>query len=550
MSYRPYYPPQPLLFGYDPVRDLPPDHLARLVEQVVEETVIPPRRAPGVGQPPYDPRLCVKVLIYGYSTGIRSSRRLEQACDESLPFLYLTRGDTPSYRTLCTARTEQGELLQAVWEGLFAIAAAVGLTRVGRVVVDSSRLRADVGPEAVLRREEFAAMRAELERILAEAATAEAADAEAAAGGARGTRLGTVVPHEHMREILRRMRGAASSPAPSRPAGGHPTGEPTAAPTAPSVSATLPLEDVPARATPEVPPADPTDPEVSPMTLRMLARVQQALRALAAAEADGRKHLGLTDPDARMMPLGRERHVREGHAWEIAVDAGLLVAALTTQANTDQERLAPLLAAAELQEPAGIQAVDADSGYYTGDAVAALAQAGIDTCIPDSQTAGDLHRSQEIGTCRARRGGQVPFTYDAAADLYRCPEGNLLRFERQRHRKGQEVRLYKAARPCTGCPLAADCLVQVETEYRTLAMGVHHELLGELRKRFREPDHVTRYHRRGDAVETVFGFLRGVLGYVRWQLRGAQKIACEGQLFAAAYQFRKVHTAMRAALQS
>ena len=85
MPYRAHPPSARLLFGYDPEQDLPADHLARLVEQVVEAAVRPAVRPSGPGQPPFDPRLCVKVLVYGYATGIRSSRRLEQLCAESLP---------------------------------------------------------------------------------------------------------------------------------------------------------------------------------------------------------------------------------------------------------------------------------------------------------------------------------------------------------------------------------------------------------------------------------------------------------------------------------
>jgi hypothetical protein len=63
MSYR-YYPPAgPLLIGYDPFCDLPADHLARLVEQVVEATVTGPPPPPGPGQPPFDPRLTLKALL-------------------------------------------------------------------------------------------------------------------------------------------------------------------------------------------------------------------------------------------------------------------------------------------------------------------------------------------------------------------------------------------------------------------------------------------------------------------------------------------------------
>src|SRR5260221_7422449 len=103
MGYRHHGPPAPLLIGYDPFRDLPLDHLARLIEYVVEETVKPKQRDPGPGQPPFDPRLCVKVLIYAYCTGVRSSRLMERNCKENLAYLFLTRGEAPSYHTLFTA---------------------------------------------------------------------------------------------------------------------------------------------------------------------------------------------------------------------------------------------------------------------------------------------------------------------------------------------------------------------------------------------------------------------------------------------------------------
>jgi hypothetical protein len=65
----------------------------------------------------------------------------------------------------------------------------------------------------------------------------------------------------------------------------------------------------------------------------------------------GRKQLCLTDPDARMMAGSRERQVREGHSFEVAVDAGLLVAAQTTQESHDNARLKALVALAQQHEP-------------------------------------------------------------------------------------------------------------------------------------------------------------------------------------------------------
>src|SRR6266849_2171755 len=98
MSYR-YFPPAgPLLIGYDPFCDLPADHRARLVEQVVEETVTGPPPPPGPGQPPFDPRLTLKVRVYGYSTGSRApgsrtpGRRRSRGGQRPSP---AARGDRP-----------------------------------------------------------------------------------------------------------------------------------------------------------------------------------------------------------------------------------------------------------------------------------------------------------------------------------------------------------------------------------------------------------------------------------------------------------------------
>ena len=82
MSYRPYGPSVALLHGYDPHRDLPKDHLARLVEHVVEESLAGTSLPAASGAPPFDPRLCAKVLVYGYSTGVRSSRQLQRLWEE------------------------------------------------------------------------------------------------------------------------------------------------------------------------------------------------------------------------------------------------------------------------------------------------------------------------------------------------------------------------------------------------------------------------------------------------------------------------------------
>ena len=173
-------------------------------------------------------------------------------------------------------------------------------------------------------------------------------------------------------------------------------------------------------------------------------------------------------------------------------------------------------------------AVDADSGYYAGDAIGRLLTSGLDLCVPDSNTACDLHRGQPVGTTRALHCGSVEFTYDEQSDCFRCPEGNELRRRQTSHDTGnRKTNDYRAIRCCQGCPQAPQCLTRPEVRHRTLKISEYHAILQADLQRFDEPEHQGRYHHRSDVVETVFGFLRGTLGYTRWLLRGEKKVACE-----------------------
>jgi transposase len=506
MSYRPHPVPTPGFFGYDPVQDLPQDHLARFIELVVQESIHPSVKSSLRGRPEFDPRLLAKVFLYAYSTGIRSSRQIERLCNESLPFLFLTRGDTPCYHTLCTFRVEQSALIEQAFVALFRLADQLGVKRLGQITIDSTKIRADASPEAVVKQGEFAAIKAELERILAEAAAVDAAEDNQSPGQ---TRLQVDVSTDHMRDILRHMRKK-----------GGKTQAPTEAAAVPTAKATRAAK------------------LVSP---RMKERIRAGIAAITAAEADGRKHVCLTDPDARMMGEGREKRICECHSYEVAVDNGLLVAGQITNSSHDNPRLLPLVEAARASEPDGVSAVDADSGYFSSPAIAQLIEAGVDVCIPDTNTACDLHRDQPVGTTLTRMTGSVRFDYDEGQDVYTCPQGNVLGFQQTRTVSGKDYRIYRAQRSCTDCPLRSQCGRKERGEHRTLHVLVNKALLTEHLDRFSDDQHKQRYRRRAPAVETVFGFLRGTLGYVRWRLRGDKRVACEARLFKAAYQVRKIH---------
>ncbi|MGH9658436.1 MAG: transposase [Bryobacteraceae bacterium] len=90
-AYRPYYPDQDLLLPPSLREWLPEDHLVYFVSEVVEQLDLSAIHAvygeERRGQPPYDPLLMTKLLVYGYCTGVFSSRKIQKRIQEDIPFL-------------------------------------------------------------------------------------------------------------------------------------------------------------------------------------------------------------------------------------------------------------------------------------------------------------------------------------------------------------------------------------------------------------------------------------------------------------------------------
>lgn len=528
MGFREYSELSPSLLGYDPCVDVPQDHLARFVDMVIDEALSGIERAAGRGQPAYDPRLCIKVLVYGYATGVRSSRQLERNCRESLPYLLLTRGDAPSYRTLCSVRVEQGELLDMAWIALFASADGLGMGRLGRVVVDSTKLRANASDEMTIVEDEYSLIRAALANAIAEA---EAVDAREDGGVYSGeTRTGKKVDKCQMRDIVRSVRSRlAKSKVQDSAAAECVTAEGAADGVASGDSI-----------------SDNSDGRVQ-MTSRMVDRAKEVIRGIERATSEGRTCLCLTDMDARFMHGGREKRLKQCHSLEVAVDrdCALLVASGVTQVGNDNGRLEGLVSKASLSEPSGVKAVDGDSGYFRTEPVARLIANGVDVCIPDSTTACALHRGLPV--LPLLDPNSLPMEYDTIADVYRCSEGNVLtRRPSPNDKQGQRTMRYQACRSCRECRLHSECVVargsqQPRSRYKQLSRREHCEVVSSSLERFNDPSHRERYRQRASAVETVFGFIRGTLGFDRWLLRGSENTERESQLMTLAYQTRKVH---------
>ncbi len=107
-SFRPYQPGQVLLMAPDAREWVPEGDLAHFVDDLVEQALDLSAIYAGYveerGYPPYDPRLMVKLLVYGCATGITSSRKLETATDRDVAVRMLCAGQQPDFRAIARFR--------------------------------------------------------------------------------------------------------------------------------------------------------------------------------------------------------------------------------------------------------------------------------------------------------------------------------------------------------------------------------------------------------------------------------------------------------------
>ena len=183
-SYRPYYPEQDFLLPPSLREWLPENHLVYFVSDVVDNLNLSALDAvygdEPRGQPPYDPRMMTKVLVYGYCVGVFSSRRIERRLIEDVGFRVLAAGNAPNFRTIADFRKLHLATLAGLFEEVLKIALAAGALKLGRVALDGTKLKANASKHKAMSygrmKERERQLRAEVRELLAQAEAVDAAE--------------------------------------------------------------------------------------------------------------------------------------------------------------------------------------------------------------------------------------------------------------------------------------------------------------------------------------------------------------------------------------
>src|SRR5258708_11405345 len=182
-GYRPYLPDQDLLLPPSLREWMAEEHLVYFVSDVVDQLDLSAIHAvygeEKRGQPPYDPRLMTKLLVYGYCTGVFSSRRIQKRLQEDIPCKVLAAGNELDFRTISDFRKLHIKALQGLFEQILAITLEVGGVKVGRVSLDGTKVKANASKHKAMSygrmKDKQQQLQDEVRELLEQA---EAADAE------------------------------------------------------------------------------------------------------------------------------------------------------------------------------------------------------------------------------------------------------------------------------------------------------------------------------------------------------------------------------------
>ncbi len=348
---------------------LPEGHLARYVVEVVEGLDLSDleRAYSGRGSTAYHPALLLSLLIYGYTTGCYSSRKIEQATYDSLAFRYIACNHHPDHDTLATFRQRFRTEFEAVFVQVLQVARENQFSRFGRVSLDGTKLYANASRHSALSYGHAEAieahLKAEVQQLLELAAQTDGVNVPE----------GMSVPAELQR---REDRLAAIAIAKAK---------------------------MEARA------AERFAGEQAEYEAKLAARAQRA--AASGQKARGREpqpptpgprpadQINLTDEESRIMPVAGGGFEQCFNAQAVVDTASLLVVIpWVTQAVNDKQQVAPMLERFQAL-PAGLnqpKQVLADTGFFSAENVTACEQAGIEPLIAMARDEHHPHWSERF----------------------------------------------------------------------------------------------------------------------------------------------------------
>jgi len=353
-TFRPYSPEQLLLLPPDMARWLPEDHLVYFIRDVERQldlsAIYGSYDGTQGGNPAYDPGMMTTLLIYAYCVGVVSSRKIERATYESIPFRVLTADQHPDHDTIAEFRRRHLEALAVLFVQVLRLCRKAGLVKLGHVSLDGTKVRANASKHKAMSygrmEKSVVELEGEVKRLLAEAEGTDTAEDNRYGRGRQDealpeelrfkqSRLAKIKEakealEQEAREGAEAQRLEQAKKREDRDASGDHRGRP-----------------------PKVPSERP----------------------------EGKAQRNFTDPDSRIMKDGATKAFEQCYNCQAAVDGDsqVIVATRVSQETNDKKELKPVVETLKKNlDGAKPRQLTTDNGYFSENNVTYLAEEQID----------------------------------------------------------------------------------------------------------------------------------------------------------------------------
>lgn len=502
--FKAYHQRQVMLLPPSPDELIKPGHPVRTVDEVLSKINIDPlvKKYAGGGAGSYHPGMLLKVLVYAYMNNIYSSRKIEEALEQNIHFMWLSGMSTPDHNTINRFRGARlAEPLKKIFVQVVELLAAEGLLSIRELYTDGTKIEANANRYTFVWGNAIKTNKAKIKQQL---------------------------------DILWKYAEgvAAAELDDTDPSGFDKIDREKVAETVAKIDAVL--KDKPG---------------VSNKIKQKLNYAKKhwpdALERYEVQEkiiGERRSSYSKTDTDATFMRM-KEDHMRNGqlkpgYNLQISTNNQFIANYTIHQATTDTTTLTEHLNDYKENYQALPEAVTADAGYGSEENYTFLEENSIEAFVKYNQF--DREQNNNIQSKRPFAADRLH--YNKEKDCYICPIGQTMDNCGSYDKKSstgfnQRITKYEA-KNCAGCPLNGACHKSIGNR----VIEINHELL-RLKTQANElllsEEGIKKRKKRCHDVEPVFANIKNNHGFKRFMLRGKVKVTIEAGLLALAHNLRK-----------
>lgn len=492
---------------------IPAHHLVRVINEVIEKLDLSPllKQYKGGGTSSYHPKMMLKVLVYAYTQGIYSSRKIAKALRENVNFMWISGNSQPDFRTINRFR---GEVMRETIDEIFAVVIKLlieeGYVKLEHYFVDGTKVEANANKYTAVwakntKRymaqldEKIRALLDEIDRVNEEE-NKEYWDRDLEEVGESGP-IDAEKLEKRIEELNERLR------------------------------------------------EEPGDKQLSKAVKQLEKEYLPRKKKYEEQEKNlaGRNSYSKTDHDATFMRMKGEQkgnaQPKPGYNMQMGTENQFVVGYSVHQRPGDTSCLIPHLD--QVNENLGRlpENIIADAGYGSEENYDYLEDNELGNFVKYNTFYQDQKNKDKPDPFRAEN-----FPYDEEKDEFICPAGRRMVYQETREYKTDndylsERRIYQCE-DCGQCPLKQQCTkaagnrqIQVSFHLWEMRAKARENLLSEQGKALRS--------RRGIEVESVFGRLKHNWGFRRFLLRGTEKVKTEWGLLSIAHNIAKMAASPR-----